>query len=387
MILERLLSFIKPYTPRVIPKWTSLMKDLKIRQDILKLRFLNAELGEFPFVLLIEQIIGEIEEDLIVLRSMKDNFSRCMYLMEPRVSLFIEQRVDNIRAVPFFRKTFMYDGITKKHPIEIVIPVSTKDPLMDLPLMNYEQFIWDKVHPIKIWHHDSLELINNFVIDPRVRFRKEPASYGIITIDFIALILKYVNYLDNNEFYPGILRAFLKEEVIIHFHKDVTEIWMINLILELLDCNNEKELNTLVETYKKNDLVLVGLQNYFHDIWFELQQMKDGKVSAMQMLYSTTIFESSVIERVKYSLTNLRVRNLRQYQHNQLLIDLINIKLLLTFISYSTNTFFVKTIRTQFENKINLLLRSQIINQIRSKTVKAYVLEELNNLSHLLKKE
>ena len=161
---------------------------------------------------------------------------------------------------------------------------------------------------------------------------------------------------------------------------------MINLIFELLKCNNEKELSVLTDKFKKNDVMMVGLYNYFHDIWFELQQMKEGKVSAMQMLYTNTIFNSSIIERVKYSLTNLRVKNLRQYQHNQLLIDLINIKLLLTFISYSSNTSFVRTIKTQFENKINLLMRSQLIPQIRSKTIRNKVIKELDELVSILKK-
>ena len=386
MILDRLVTFIKHYPPRVMQQWKSFSKDISLRQDILKLRYINTELGEYPFVLLIEQILQNCEEHIVNLINIKDGFSRCVYLMEPKVNFFIEQRLDNIRNQPFFRRTFMLNGIdNNKSPIEIVIPVMEKDPLMNLPLMNFELSEWEKVKPIRIWYYNSNELVSNFVVDPRVKFRKEVASFGIITVDMISLILKYVNYIENNIYYPGILRTFLKEEVFIHFHEDVIEIFMINLIIRLLECKDEKELIKISDEYKSNSLNLGGMYNYFYDLFHELQQMKEGKISSLQLLYSNLLMNRSIMDRVSDNLNHTRLRNLRQYYHNQLLIDLIDMKLLLLFIKYSSNKPFVNSIKTQFENKLNLMIKTNIINQYRSKTIKNYVINELKVLSDLLK--
>lgn len=266
----------------------------------------------------------------------------------------------------------------------------TKDPMMDLPLMSYEYMEWDKVVPIKIHYHDSLELVSNLVTDPRVRFKKDRASIGIVTIDIIALILKFVNYIDNlneSNIVPGLMRTFLKEEVFIHFHDDIIEIWLLNLINEIMSCESEKEVSKLSKYYKSNGLMFADFENYFMDLFRNIQDMKEGKINPIQILNAKLLLNRSILDKVKEDMNNLKVRELRQYMHNQFAIDLFNIKILVMFLLSSKNRGLTTTLRYVLIRKLNILAKNSFTNQFKSNTLRSWVKENLIYLRHILTEE
>lgn len=385
-MLKVIMDTIKPYPPKVLPKWESFIKQLSERQNFLKLRYLSTELGDYPYVILVEEIMKNCEEELLTVLSIKENFNRCLYLMEPKVRFFIESSFDSVRNRAFYLKTFFLNQSSSKQPIEIVIPVMRKDPMMDLPLMNYEYMEWEKVVPIKIHYHDSLELVSNLVTDPRVKFKQEGANIGIVTIDIIALILKYVNYIDNlgeSNIEPGLLRTFLKEEVFFHFHEDIIEIWLINLINEIMTCESEQDVRELSEYYQSNGLIFSDFENYFLDLFRNLQDMKEGKLNPIQLLNSKLLLNRSILDKIQEDMTNLKVRELRQYRHNQFAIDLVNIKLLLNFLLNSSNKGLVNTLKYAVIRKLNILSKNSFTGQFKSNVLRNWIEENLLYLRKL----
>jgi hypothetical protein len=87
---------------------------------------------------------------------------------------------------------FLYnkDG---KDTIEYLIPTSRKNPLRNLPINNPDYNTWKKIECIKIITHDSKKLPDQYNFN--LTFKNNGPSYGIVVVDIVVLIIKYITKL------------------------------------------------------------------------------------------------------------------------------------------------------------------------------------------------
>lgn len=385
-MLDILLKHIPNYTPFILPKWERMITDITNRQDLFVVRYLSTELGSYPNIVLIENIIKNCQDEIFQLLHIPDQFSRCVYLMEPRVRGFIEQIIDDVRSKPFHKKVF-FNSLFGPNVAELIIPVMNYDPLNSLPLMNYELGVWTDVKPIRVLYYDSLEIVSSLVVDPRVRCKKDPPTVGIVTVNVVSLLLKFVNYMDNNdrkEFDGDFLRTFLKEEVFIHIHKDMIEVWLMNLINELLDCDNDKEIMELESYFKSNSLMFADFHNYFMEVIKKIQDLKNGKIKSFQLLKSKLLYNRSIVDRSKEIMGDLQVRGLRQYYHNQLCINIQDLKLMLKVLRFEPVKSSLKNIKYEMSREMRLMLKENYLHSYKSQTIRNWMRQELMEINELI---
>lgn len=385
-MIEKLLGYIKNTNSRTLPKWERFNQDMINRQSIQMLRFLNVELPDTPNVVLLEQMIKVYIDEVKDLIFVKDNFSRCISLLEPKRRLFMEQRIDSIRAQSHFVKTFVY-GQGSDSTIESVIPVIFNDPLKDLPLQPWEQANWTDLNPVRLWYMDSNEFISNLVPDARPRYLHDIPSISIITVDFLLLTLKLLNYIDVNQLEGAShisIRNFLRDEVFFHQYADLREMWTLKFIEQILDCEDEAAVIELGKRYKDNRFTLQDYGPYSLELYGFLQDMKLGGIDPVLLLNAKLLGDKSILDRTREGISHLSPRNMRQYDHLTLSINIMNMKVVIKFLSHSRNASLKKSIAYEMGRELNLLIRTGVHKQYRNKVLSAWLQQELRDVSFLL---
>lgn len=385
-MINKLLSFLKSDSARTLPRWERFDLDLENRQSIQMLRFLNVELPDTPQVVLIEQVIKSFIEDIQELVYVKDNFSRCKHLMDFKVRLQMEQRLDSIRSQPFFYKTFFYPNGSKS-TVESVIPVYYKDPLLNLPLSNWEKEKWSALKPVRIYWTNSREFISNLVPESRPRYKHEQPSVGIVTVDLLLLMMKLFNYIDDRrlEGQTNIsIRNFLRDDVFFHQYEDLRELWLIKFIDQILDCEDRSVVDALCKEYHENGFTIADYTPYAMELFHFLQEMKAGAIDPSHLLHAKLLCNKSIIDRTRETQETLDVRDLRQYAHLDLSLHIVNLKLITKFLVHSRNKSLKTSVAYVLERDVRLMKRTRIQVQYRSKTLRAWLLKELDELDFLL---
>lgn len=368
------LHFIKSDANRTLPKWERLNNDLKNRQSIQENRFLNIELPDAPHVVLIEQMIKTYIDDIRPLFYLKDNFRRCVHLLDPKFLLMMEQRIDSIRTQPAFIKTFFYPSVP--FTVESIIPVTPANPLFTLPLKAYESAKLKDLKPIRIWYANSKEFISNLVPETRPRYKSDVPSIGIVTVDFLILTLKLLDYIDRKQLEnaEGIrIREFLRDEVFVHFHQDLREMWLLSFIDEILDMEDKESVKELCRGYADARYTLGDYSVYAEELFGYLQDMKEGAIDPSHLLHAKLLEDRSIIERSMEAVNDLTVRGLRQYKHLDLSIKLPILKTMIKFVSYSANPLLKRSISIILEREIRLIRRTQVHHQYRNKILKGWL--------------
>lgn len=200
---------------------------------------------------------------------------------------------------------------------EIVIPVRCSDYRKDLPF-DKGWSAWEKVRPLRLVETDSRELTFHTYQD-KIKFRKSPPTRAIFTIDVIALVLQYVNFLatraPDDEIIP--VNEYIHKYVLNDgLLKDLQDLWFRNRYLFLLKYPLAKAMSRQViqESLKGGIYGFIGSQYAagMEEVFGLIVRCQQGSISPGTLLSSLPLSDMYVPEYVKMLGTTTQVADLRQ---------------------------------------------------------------------------
>jgi hypothetical protein len=259
-----------------------------------------------------------------------------------------------------YRNTFSKSDLFRI--TEFILPVESTNYIKTLPL-DKDWSHWDNLRPLRLIDHNSNEFTLN-VIKDRVRFKTNPPSYAVFTIDPILLGFMYFKYLKEHNFEPPYSpQLYLHRYVTIGLMDDMQDLWLRNELLYLFTIDDFKDFDIYRGMKASND----GLYNYvglqytsaMKNVWEEIQKIKDGRSRPEKFLGSLELVSGSVAEICKNLMDEVHIPYLRQYTWQRYVRDRRWVELIIK--AFMINPDYHNTIRL----KRILFIKGQVVERTR----------------------
>ncbi len=308
-----MLDIILKYSsgqPQTITEWMRYVNTIDLRTSIYKTRFLSGSFMYSPFVNMVKHILHDIEwSNLLKCKNDYKRYSMIDYLTGTYRGMF-----DPVYSSKEYSKVLSSGNVP-----EYILNVSRLKPMQSLPLDRGWTY-WDEYHPVRIIHHDALELVTD-LSGFSISFKSGSATRLIGSIDLILLIFKYLKYQEHcNEINddPSI-EQFIHRHLLPVWFEDLRTIWLFNVLNERMFGKFDFTKVTCDQTIAP----LSALQSAFPDV-YRIQYEAGQKNITFGEFINTEWFgpKRSIHEWISYMRHNLRVPALRQYNYLQFMAEL-----------------------------------------------------------------
>lgn len=385
-MLNMLGSFIEPYSPRLLPAWNGYVQYIETANSVLlNSRYLKAPGREVAGIRLLRYILACTDWNYMLKPGISDYDkynNHLKYVQEDLENTFETTTTGNIYY------NFFHDKQLGKVQ-EYILPVEGSSPIKRLPF-DRPWSSWKYVQPVRYLSHNSIELARDIEQD-RVKFYKHQPSYAVITIDVIALVMKYTKFLmdtpiDNDliEAPELVQRIFLHKYVLSYWMRDLTDIFLLKQMCQLTQLAVDHRGSLLDFTSKKHttDLMYGFVGNRYNEasrvFYTQLLNIQNGTLRPRSLLSSPLLTKSmSPINRAAMILDELDIPRLRQFEFYRYLRDKDLFFLILNMYKlHSDDQLYVRLSRT-IKYQIYKLLRNKIWLYIKndSKTREGVQLE------------
>lgn len=381
-MLEYLEGFIEHTSPRIVPAWNQYVKNIETFKLPLMKRYLLANDYETSGIALLRYILSCV--DWNYMRHCHSDYDRYLYHLR-YIRDDLENTFDHTTTGFKFRNLF-----TSKHlgtVQEFIIPVEDTTIVKTLPFdKGWEH--WVHIKPVRYLTHDSPELTLNVEQD-RVRFYRTPPTYVIISIDVIALALKYWKYMSDAPIDPEFVgkdqRRFLHKYVLFGFIDDLIDTFLIQHIKKVSEIQDEDELNTFNVKHSSTQMYgYVGARynEASRTLYRELQKVKSGATRA-NMIFSSPLLgnKKTIVDRVNTIINKLDVPRLRQYQFYRYLRDKDLFNIMINIFKFRDMDPLYQRIQRSVKPKLLKLLREKIWLYIKDPVVRLQIQDELETLN------
>lgn len=247
---------------------------------------------------------------------------------------------------------------------------------------------WKKLRAVRIIHHDSLELVSD-LHNWAIKFTKDIPSYMLFSIDIRTLVFKWVKYVEYCRYIDQEPddREFLKTSEIIHWHDDLFNIWLINIINQYLQLRADNEENNQPGFTAYIDPFIIRdeqVQYAFDDLGKFIDLAKDGAVRVQDILDTRWINNRTVSEMIKEQQEQVALPEIRQYRWLDIIRWMPYLRMILLLNKFYPKVGLTKMIVERGRDIMNRDLKFQNLsnNLLTSEAKKrlAISLQEINDL-------
>ena len=381
-MLEFLEGFIEHSSPRLIPAWNQYVQNIEtFKQPLLK-RFLLANDYETSGVALIRYIFSCV--DWNYMHHCSNDYQRYLYHLR-YVRDDLENTFDHTTTGFKFFNLFTSKHLGKVQ--EFIIPVEDSTSITNLPFdKGWDE--WVKIRPVRYLTHDSPELTLNVEQD-KVRFYRTPPTYAIISIDVIALVLKYWKYLTDAPVDPEYVgkdqRRFIHKYVLFGFLDDLIDVFLIQHIKRISEVQDEDELNHF--NVRSSSTQMYGYVGARYNeasrvLYREFQKVKSGTTRA-NMIFSSPLLghKKSIVDRVNMIVNNLDVPRLRQYQFYRYLRDKDLFNMMMNIFKFRYMDPQYLRLQRVIKPKILRMIRNKIWLYMKDPVIRLQIQDEIEELN------
>lgn len=258
-----------------------------------------------------------------------DNFDRYYYHLR-LVRRDLLNTFDKVQQGTAYKNLFFKNksGIVTQ---EYLLPIEDLNTVVHLPLFTNDWSEWRKVRTLRIWSHDGKVPTTN-ILNDRVMYT-QPPTYAIETLDVIALLLKfyiwrkYQMYLEPNQDLVQHVpkQYFLHKYVMCDVLWDLGNIWIENMLSEMITCPSKEDFERKLETTQADRDVqyeyLVGTYKQgFMDVWNLFNQVRDTTKPAT-LLNTRLYLNGSIMDRIVIATERLPLPIHARYDYFRYLRD------------------------------------------------------------------
>lgn len=319
--------------PRTLVRWRTFEQTLWSLSEVRQWRFLQEATYASPNLRFINVLLSNSGDLSFFTHGSDEDWYDNDFL--PAES-FIRQQYDPVLTHRTFRSLF-YQNTARSR--EYLIDINYRDPLKQLPLgqpWTEDPTEAQQYAPVQLLYHDSPELVWHLFRDA-IMHRAEPPGIAFIGINLDQLILSWRQYLRAGHS-PNTMAAFHHQYVIFPFHKQLLEMWIFNLVSDLIEhrYSGRSSMNVLDE-YRRT-----GIPSNLKQGVQELEKMIDQvflyEVRLGDFLHTPIFFHQSLIDRLHTLLFKQRISPLRQYFYLMFLSEYPLLKALLILLKAQPQT-------------------------------------------------
>ena len=217
---------LKQVQPRTMPHLSTYIETMNIRRGIITSRYVNAPGYESNIVVLLRKILADADiPSLLRKETDLDCYLDELRFTAPGLNSIFDAVVTGLK---FYDMVVMRSSV---HTDEFIIPVQCQDPIGTLPFdMGWEK--WQTVNPLRLIDIDSLELTLHTYQD-QIKFTKLHPTRAVLSIDVVALVLQYVNFLRESSQELN-QPEYLHRYVLINLMSDLEDIWLSNVYAAMI---------------------------------------------------------------------------------------------------------------------------------------------------------
>ena len=381
-----LSQFIEPYSPRLIPVWNGYVTDIETSTKSLMKRFMLSPGYETAGIRLLRFIFACVDWNYMLKPNISD-LDKYMYHIR-----HVKEDLDNTfehttTGITYFN--FFHDKTLGKVR-ELILPVEDITPVNRLPF-DKGWIYWKQIKPVRYLAHNSKELARNIEMD-RVKFYKHQPTYSVITIDVVALVFKYMKFLQEAPLDPElkklpekVQRIFLHKHVLNSFMTDLLDIFLIRLMMNVSDMAKVENMET--DRHEDTGEIMYGFVGHRYGeaataLYNQMINVKNGTVKPRSILSSPLLTSRmSIVNRTEMILEELDIPDLRQFEFYRVLRDLDMFKLVMNMYQLNNDNQLYSRFSRAVKPKIYKLLRSKIWLYSKDLVIRDSLEKELENLN------
>ena len=318
MLFRALDTYLTNTTVRTMPHLNNYIGTLNTRRQMITSRFTNAVGYESHIVVLLRKILADAD----IPQLMKKASDLDCYL---DVLMYTQKDLNQIFDATMTGVSYSNLLIAKnpKNTAEFLIPVQCSDPLQQLPF-DQGWDAWETVSPIRLVDLDSRELTFNFYQD-QIVFKSDFPTRAVITIDVVALVLQYINFLkiDTTGMYQP---EYLHHYVLVHILRDLEDLWLGNIYSQaLLSTSPKKDMNVDINEIMADNFygyVGVELPTALKEIFQFIQLVRDGNLYPASFINGLRTSNTTIDRYLVALLNTTTIADLRQYNWMEYLRDI-----------------------------------------------------------------
>ena len=297
--------------PQTITEWMRFVNVVELRTSIYKTRFLLGSFYYSPFVNLVKQILHDIEwSNLLKCKSDYTLYQQIYYLTGT-----FRGMIDPIYLSREFGRVFTTSNVP-----DYTMNVTSDTPMKFMPL-DEPWSSWEQCHPVRIIHHDSLELVTD-LSKFSIEFKGKAPSRLICSIDLVVLIFKYLKFMQYSRETDDddSIEAYIQKHIVSNWFTDLRNIWLFNTLNELMFSNRFDPSKFTTDNTIAPMSALNGAIPDIYKIQSEVQQKNIlyGEVLATEWFG----MKHSLKEWLTTIRDTLQVPNLRQYTYLKFLEEI-----------------------------------------------------------------
>ena len=379
-MLELLFPYITNSSPRLLPAWNEYVDNLETFQSQLMKRFILGTDHETKGIALLRYILSSI--DYNYMQNQVSDFDIYTFYLR-HIQEDIENKFEHTTLGTKFYNLFIDNHLGKIQ--EFIIPIEDISVTQRLPF-DKSWDVWKYVRPVRYLAHDSTEFTQYMEAD-RIRFRNNPPTHGVVSIDVIALIFKYFKYMtispNETEWTGKDQRRFLHKHVLSFFLYDLLDIFLINQIKNISNVSSIDEINT----YTANNATYSGMYGFvghrYHEasklLYNEFTKIKNGQTRPSMILSSPLLSHGkSIYDVVNMMVNRCHVPYMRQFQCFRVMRDMHLFSTILNIFEYRKTEHLYKTIQRNVGPKIRKYIRDKVWTYVHDPILESYMQSNLN---------
>ena len=382
-MLDYIAEFVKPNgSPRIVHPWVEYISNIATYIKYYNRRFMIAPEYETMGMQLLRYIINFVDYNWMT-KNYNNDYDRYTYYVR-FIKEDLENIFDQVSTGRSFYNYFVNNNLGKVD--EYILPCEDINTILNLP-MNKSWEEWEKVRPVRLMDHGSSEFTVNMFND-RFKFSKISPEYAIITIDVIALIFKYYKYLTiapendpNNNAYGKSDRRFIHSYVIIPMLKDLIDCFLINQI-DIVSKSTKEEIEQRTSLSLVYDIQFGFIGSRYQEacryLHKEIMRLTASDVNPTLFLSGPLLMDNkSIVDRIEYTVDNLYIPNLRQYEYYLYLRDRKILSLVTNLYKLTGDSFMFKNYSRKLKYKILKTIRNKCWLSIKNYRIREQVQSEL----------
>lgn len=358
--------------------WDTVISNIDARMETHRERYLMGNVATTKGTGQIKHLLSNVEVDYLL--NCPDDYNRFSEYVYPRLDFF-RRLIDTAYTKKIRRDMFMGNGTA-----EIFVAVELESPMSNLPFgSGYSA--WAHLKPFRYLFYDSVELQHRY--DGNVtKFASLPPEYGVILIDPIILIFKYMKYIeegmgDIDDIFLD--NEFMQTAVFNSVFEDFIDVWSVNVFLRALRAESPMDTLELHDDVSGSSGIISGsAQSGIKDLQSLIAKVKEGKVSPEEVLATPIINGVSPIDKMGLMLKEMGVPDLRQNEHVKFIVELPYIEMILRLFHMSPKKGAFSKIRKVAKRQFTRLERNKSIENLADGELRELITEKVEELSELL---
>jgi hypothetical protein len=376
MLFRALESYLLGYaTARSLPHLSAYIDTLTVRRAIITDRYTNAVGYESNLVVLLRKILADADIPSLLRK-------------ESDLACYLDDLIDTTQDL-----NSIFDAVTTglsftnmaiqrnpAHTEEFFIPVQCQDPTRTLPFdAGWEA--WQTVKPIRMVDVDSLELTFQTYQD-QIVFTTNYPSRAVFTIDVVALVLQYVNFLRVN---PPIIDEpeYIHRYVLIFLFQDLQDLWLGNIYDAVIKKPTQRG------SYTKLDLNgLLGEQYYgyvgselpaaLRDLQSLVEACRNGAVTPATLVKSLRLSSGDLPSFLQTLLATTSTNQRRQNQWCEYLRDMRWLSILYDAYQLQPDFIATRNLHTALKRDVPLAINTQFWKHCHSAKTRHFIEHDIH---------